>query len=85
VELLDGTIAENISRFTPNATDDDVVAAAQKAGVHEMITGFEKGYNTQIGLGATMLSGGQIQRIALARALYGDPNRYCYDPQRSGT
>jgi len=73
IELLNGTIKDNISRFNPEASDEDVVLAAQRAAVHEMILQMPKGYETLIGIGGTVLSGGQVQRIALARALYGDP------------
>jgi len=73
VQLFDGTIAENIARLSsqPNATK--VVAAAKKADAHEMILELPDGYDTRINSSQQRLSGGQIQRIGLARALYGDP------------
>lgn len=73
IELLDGTIKDNIARFNPQAPDEDVVLASKRAAIHEMILQMPKGYETLVGVGGTTLSGGQIQRIALARALYGDP------------
>lgn len=73
VELIDGTIAENISRFEPGARPDAIIAAAKMAGVHELILRLPEGYNSQVGSDGRSLSGGQRQRIALARALYGDP------------
>lgn len=72
VELFEGTVAENIARFA-EVDAEKVVRAAQRAGVHEMVLRFPKGYDSPIGPGGTFLSGGQRQRIALARALYGDP------------
>jgi ABC-type protease/lipase transport system fused ATPase/permease subunit len=73
VELFTGTVAQNISRFDPEAKSDDIIAAAKEAGVHEMIIKMRDGYNSQVGEQGKSLSAGQAQRVALARALYGDP------------
>lgn len=72
VELFEGSIAENISRFS-EVDSAKVIAAAQSAGLHEMILRFPKGYDTPIGEAGNLLSGGQRQRIGLARAVYDDP------------
>jgi ATP-binding cassette subfamily C protein len=71
--LPDGSIAETIARFDPEATSEAVIRAAQAAGAHELIVALPDGYATRIGDGGTFLSGGQRQRLGLARALYGDP------------
>ncbi len=73
VELMAGTVAQNIARFEPEPDANAVIAAARAAGVHELITSLSEGYETQIGERGTALSAGQAQRIALARALYRDP------------
>ena len=73
VELFFGTVAQNIARHEVEPQSDVVVAAAKAAGVHEMIVRLPEGYETQIGDNGTVLSAGQRQRIALARALYKDP------------
>ncbi|UFS75487.1 type I secretion system permease/ATPase [Tardiphaga sp. 37S4] len=73
VELFAGSIADNICRFDPDAKDDDIITAARQAGVHDLIVGMREGYDTQVGDHGGVLSAGQAQRIALARALYGDP------------
>lgn len=73
IELFDGTIAQNIARFDPAATSEEVVAAASQAGVHDLIVHMPAGYDTVIGPAGRNLSAGQRQRIALARALFRDP------------
>lgn len=73
VSLMDATIEENICRFEPAPDYRKIVDAARAAGVHEMIVKMPEGYRTQLGPQGAALSAGQRQRIALARALYGDP------------
>ncbi|SFE32632.1 type I secretion system permease/ATPase [Roseivivax sediminis] len=73
VTLFDGTIAENIARLSQAPDDTKIVEAAKKAAAHEMILKLPEGYNTRVSSTGGRLSGGQMQRIGLARAMYGDP------------
>ena len=73
VALLDAAVDENISRLDPEPESAAIIEAAQAAGVHEMIVRMPEGYKTYLGPMGTATSGGQRQRLGLARALYRNP------------
>ncbi|MEZ5850984.1 MAG: ATP-binding cassette domain-containing protein [Hyphomicrobiaceae bacterium] len=73
VELFAGTVRENIARFRADATDEEVVTAAQAAHAHDLIMALPQAYETPLGAYGTHLSAGQRQRIGLARALFRKP------------
>lgn len=73
VELFDGSVAENIARFRPGSSSEEVIEAARAANIHDLISSLPNGYDTQIGEQGDLLSAGQRQRLGLARALFGQP------------
>lgn len=83
IGLFEGTIAQNISRFDPDADDEEIVRVAKVAGVHDLVSRLPDGYSTVIDESGGGLSGGQVQRIGLARALYGDPALVVLDEPNS--
>ena len=85
LEMLPGSIRDNIARFDPTASDDSVMAAARMTGIHDMILKLPQGYDTQLcdPAAPVPLSGGQLQRLGLARAVHGMPRIVVLDEPNS--
>ena len=81
--LFSGTIRDNIAFGRPDATDDEVIAAAKAAAAHDFIMTFPEGYDTPVGERGATLSGGQKQRVAIARALLLNPRLLILDNSTS--
>src|SRR5690625_2292559 len=82
-QLVFGTVRENIRFFRDDLTDEDVILAAQRAHVHEDILRLSDGYDTVVGLRSASISGGQAQRICLARAFAANPKVVILDEPTS--
>ncbi len=81
--LFDSSVRDNIAVSRPNATMDEVIAAAKLAGAHEFILELKEGYDTKVGERGASLSGGQRQRVAIARALLANPPILIFDEATS--
>lgn len=83
IEIIEGTVKENIARFA-HQPDEAVIRAAKTAGIHEVIMALPQGYETLLGGDAPVLSQGQLKRLAIARALLGEPKIVVLDEPESG-
>ncbi|MET3896235.1 ATP-binding cassette subfamily B protein [Devosia sp. UYZn731] len=83
VYLFSGTVANNLRYGRPDASDDEIVAAARAANAHDFIAALPRGYDTDIGQRGVKLSGGQKQRLTIARAFLKDPAILIFDEATS--